>query len=255
MKRFEKNDMKLSQNFEETYSTLQFSCQFNNEQEKNYLNTTNLDKNIKKKNHPLTHFLALPLSSKSLEKSLESIKDSISKKIPLSMFRGHLLSHLTICTLRLPSYGKIKDAASLLHTLKNEISSISNNKKIHIRLRGLGTFPQEPTNCRVVYLKPSIEESSPTLFPLCEFLIKKFTDAKLTDSDPLVLHSTILNTRYEKSYKKENRLIDASFLMEKFPPNFLFGDVTVDKICIFKMGARETQKGLMYESISEISIL
>lgn len=41
--------MKLSQNFEETYSTLQFSCQFNNEQEKNYLNTTNLDKNIKKK--------------------------------------------------------------------------------------------------------------------------------------------------------------------------------------------------------------
>ncbi|KAG5518184.1 hypothetical protein PMAC_003370 [Pneumocystis sp. 'macacae'] len=218
--------MELSQDFEETYSTLQFNYQFNTEHEKNYSNTINFRKNKKKKNYPFTHFLALPLSSKSLEKSLENIKDFISEKIPLSMFRGHLLSHLTICTLRLPSYGKIKDAISLLHTLKDEILSISNNKKIHIRLRGLGTFPQEPANCRVVYLRPSIQESSPTLFPLCEFLMKKFTDAKLSDSDPIVLHSTILSTRYEKNYSKENKLIDASFLIEKFPHNFLFGDVT-----------------------------
>ncbi|KAG5440530.1 hypothetical protein PCK2_000355, partial [Pneumocystis canis] len=207
------------------------------------------------KNDHLTHFLALPLSSKSLKKSLEKIKNSLTEDIPLSMFRNHLLAHLTICTLRLPSYGKTKDAISLLHALKDEISKISNNKKIHIRFRGLGTFPQESTQCRVVYLKPSIEESSPTLFPLCEFLIKKFVEANLSDSSILVLHSTILNTRYEKTYAKKNRLIDASPLMDKFPPHFLFGDVTVDKICIFKLGARETKEGLKYESISEVNIL
>ncbi|KAG4304547.1 hypothetical protein PORY_001940 [Pneumocystis oryctolagi] len=246
--------MNLSQDFEETYSTLQYNCEFN-KTERNHSDTRSFHKNSKKKNDPFTHFLALPLSSKSLEKSFEKIKNSLTENVPLSIFRGYLLSHLTICTLRLSSYQKIKDAISLLHTLKSEISNISNNKKIHIRLRGLGTFPEEPTSCRVVYLKPSIEESSPALFPLCEFLMKKFTEAKFSDSTNLVLHSTILNTRYEKSYAKENKSIDASFLMEKFPSNFLFGDVTVDKICIFKMGARETKIGLMYESISEISIL
>lgn len=85
--------------------------------------------------------------------------------------------------------------------------------------------------------------------------MKKFVNAKFSDSNLLVLHSTILNTRYEKSYAKEKKSINASFLMEKFPSNFLFGDVTVDKICIFKMGARKTQNGLIYESIGEVNIL
>ncbi|KAG4302514.1 hypothetical protein PCANB_001194 [Pneumocystis canis] len=255
MKNFNKKNTNETQNSEEIYSTVNYSDQFDKETKKSYLNVINFHEKPKKKNDPLTHFLALPLSSKSLTKSLEKIKNSLTEDIPLSMFRNHLLAHLTICTLRLPSYGKIKDAISLLHTLKQDISKISNNKKIHIRFRGLGTFPQESTQCRVVYLKPSIEESSSALFPLCEFLMKKFVEAKFSDSNLLVLHSTILNTRYEKNYAKKDKFIDASPLIEKFPSNFLFADVTVDKICIFKLGACQTKEGLKYESISEVNIL
>lgn len=114
-----------------------------------------------------THFLALPLRSKSLEKSITEIKKLLVDEVPLSIFRDYLLAHLTICTLRLPSDKEIGSSLSLLYSLKDEISKFSDNKKIHIRFRGLGTFPEEPTNCRVVYLKPSLSESSPALFPLC----------------------------------------------------------------------------------------
>ncbi|EMR08481.1 hypothetical protein PNEG_03613, partial [Pneumocystis murina B123] len=233
------------------YSAIHFDKQI----EEKSLNTKKFRENFKKRTGYPTHFLALPLRSKSLEKSIAEIKKLLINEVPLSIFRDYLLAHLTICTLRLPSDKEIESSLSLLYSLKDEVSKFSNNKKIHIRFRGLGTFPEEPTNCRVVYLKPSLKESSPALFPLCEFLMKKFVDAKFSDSNLLVLHSTILNTRYEKSYAKEKKSINASFLMEKFPSHFLFGDVTVDKICIFKMGARKTQNGLIYESIGEVNML
>lgn len=108
---------------------------------------------------------------------------------------------------------------------------------------------QAPTSTSSLYVNPT-----PThiLTPFAISLQTAFKAAGLLlpDPRPLKLHATLVNTIYarptasgKKRWSKDSRKIDASALIERYREHIWARDVTVDRVAICEMGAKEVKEG------------
>ena len=124
-------------------------------------------------------------------------------------------------------------------------------KELKVTLRGL-TSMHTPSKTSILYSAPVDEDHS--LQSFCQKLKDSFSEAELLVSDtrPLLLHATIINTIYVPGVKGKvsghgkNRAkltIDARDILEKYEEFEWMSDVRVEKVAICKMGAKNLEDG------------
>jgi activating signal cointegrator complex subunit 1 len=131
---------------------------------------------------------------------------------------------------------------------------------IKVQLRGLMSM-QDATATTVLYAAP--DDNSGRLLRFCEAVRARFTEERLLvpDKRELKLHATIMNTIYAKGQRrgkngrKEPLKIDARELIERWKDH-AWAEVTLDKVVICEMGAKEDEEGVLrYHEIAEAPLV
>lgn len=154
-------------------------------------------------------------------------------------------------------------------------------EELRITLRGLRSMQSStPAKSAVLYAPPV--DPRGRLRQFCEGVRQVFLDAGLMvlDDRPLLLHATVVNTIYVKGRRppqqgqranrgrggggrhnsnRERLTIDATGILDRFEDQVWMQDVRVEKIAIFKMGARKVEiDGVVideaYEIVGEVDV-
>jgi len=214
----------------------------------------------------LTHFLCLPLvtsaSRPHLEANLRSFRAEVTQAtaqnpsgIPERAVRPAGTLHLTLGVMSLVTPGRIEAALTLLQSpdLRGQMPSRGREDVGHassrpapltVTLRGLKTT-HEPKRTSVMFAPPVDEDGS--LYEFCVRIRNAFQAAGLLVSDtrPLLLHATIINTVYVggRGRKAPKLTIDAREIMQQYESFEWLKDIRIETVAICKMGAQPVMGG------------
>lgn len=245
---------------------------------------------------PLTHFLCLPLvnsvSGPQLRSSLERFRAEIldsevlrNLSRPDRVIRPLGTLHLTLGVMSLTEPEKLAQAVKLLQDIdvqslmlpaESAKSDVDPNQPaqesvrqipLMVNLRSLASM-QMPSKASTLYSVPV--DDTGRLQPFCQNVRRAFQTAGfiMQEDRPLLLHATVLNTVYARNARSKRPqgssarhrgklTFDACDLMERFEDFEFARDVPLDKIAIYKMGAKEILDaegqvvGEEYETVAE----
>ncbi|KAI9799237.1 MAG: hypothetical protein M1833_004115 [Piccolia ochrophora] len=243
---------------------------------------------------PFTHFLCLPLvtetSRPQLQASLQSFSDDVVVSSLLDgvdnvdrVVRPPGTIHLTLGMMSLMSHEKLAGAVQLLQDLdlreclresaatsaEASVSATASESStqylpLQVSLTSV-TSMHDPAKTSILYSEPV--DLTGRLIPFCTRLRAAFEDAEfvVSESRPLRLHATILNTVYAKTknhYRRRPKriTIDAINIVENYRDFEFATDIQLDKVRICKMGAQKVFDedagvfGEEYEVVGEKSI-
>jgi activating signal cointegrator complex subunit 1 len=183
----------------------------------------------------------------------------------LSLLKSLKLSDLLLDQkAELSGKGKETDSGnSRIEGVKHDSEADVKAKELKVTLRGL-TSMHTQSRTSILYAPPVDEDH--TLQSFCQKLKDAFTEAELlvTDTRPLLLHASIVNTIYVPGVKGKgsghgkNRAkltIDARDILEKYEEFEWMSDVRVEKVAICKMGAKKLEDGSeQYEVEGEVDM-
>lgn len=235
--------------------------------------------------------LITPLSKSQLLSSLHQFTTSVTvpddqgnTSIPDRAIRPLGTLHLTVGVMSLQSKERVEAAVTFLHTLdvqellRRPVAAALNYMKasmegsdadstitdtalstpqtedptspLVVSLTGL--YPMHsPSSTSILYTSP--QDPTSRLQSLCEALRIAFTEAGFVVSEtrPLLLHATIVNTLYVKDRSKRlrggghgkegkvKRGFDARQILEKYEEHVWAEGVQLDRIAICEMGAKK----------------
>jgi len=229
----------------------------------------------------LTHFLCIPLvtppSRTQLLASLSKFRDDVTRDgtaenlgaIPERAIRPAGTLHLTLGVMSLLSPEKVDRATALLRSLDlKEMLDMSTGKGerqaskhgselalkprgLRVTLRGLQSM-HTASQTSILYSAPVDEDQR--LQSFCQKLKDAFMKAELlvSESRPLLLHATILNTVYVPRVrvrgvghrKRRAKLtIDATGILEKYDDFEWMSNVRIENVAICRMGAAKLDDG------------
>lgn len=239
----------------------------------------------------LTHFLCLPLVTKTsrpkLAARLATFKEDVIQSreaggfdLPQDAVRPVGTLHLTLGMMSFPQDEGLDKAVEMLKSLQprqilaglkkpvmpeltGEDTAVSNAEEppqILITLKGLHCM-QKPEKTSVLYAPPS--DPGGILQTFAESIKRAFKDAGLLapDNRPLLLHATVVNTIYVKgnrnSHRAKNRdwnvVKNAQAIIDRYEGYEWVEDMLLEKIAICKMGAKPmAQDGVVVDAAYEV---
>ncbi|CAG9863189.1 unnamed protein product [Phyllotreta striolata] len=201
----------------------------------------------------LTHFIGIPLVSDEIQSNFEIFKSEVLKfentrGLEESIFQSALKLHLTIDVLVLLSEAEKKEAKKALQEFNDDVLKplIARNGPIKIHVSGITKFDDEKIDkVNVVFAKAKFvnETDEVNLQKIANALLEHFYEKGFlkTYKDNVVLHMTLINTKYRKksSYRNSRRRyesLDATKIMEKFK-DFEFGTCEFKTLTISEMSS------------------
>ncbi|KAF8721823.1 hypothetical protein AX14_010157 [Amanita brunnescens Koide BX004] len=159
-----------------------------------------------------THFLALPLCThQNLRTRVAAFQnDLLAANPPIAgLDRSIVIDprrlHITLGVMTLYPDGphSVESALSLLQSLQPSIAVLLQGKNaVKVRLDSLDILKpdRDRSNAHVLFLGPStLDDDGARLQAVCNLVNKAFADAGfITETRPLKLHCTILNTTYRR---------------------------------------------------------
>jgi len=211
----------------------------------------------KETNRP-THFLSLPLMDPDFMVKVERLYDdwmelSTDKDFLASIMMPPKCLHLTICTMCLRNESEIKKATNLMRSLSSQVYDMLNTHSALLKIKGLALMKGTIKNARVVYAEVQKEQSYNTIIEVSKFLIDRFRKEgiliKEAEDKEILLHATLLNTKYYNN--KQKNTYDATEIFEQYG-NTNFGNVLLRNFSLCVMGTKNAEMG--YKSIEKISL-
>ncbi|KAK9235635.1 kinase A anchor protein [Lipomyces kononenkoae] len=247
----------------------------------------------------LTHFLSIPLASPSLTASLTALRRDIVSTMPsfpMKAIRPVSTIHLTLGVMSLDAAGpRLKAATDALLGLQDSAPDIISGAPIHIGLKGLNIFDRSTASNANVVFADVYGEDTLRLQEFADRINRHFTQLGFvvengtnngknsnghgesspgTEEEGVVLHATVLNTRYatelvpvdknregdanhkkgRKKHQKVRPSFDATDLLARFESTVFMEPIHIDKLAICKMGERKPQDGGGYEVVAYIPL-
>jgi len=223
-----------------------------------------------------THFLCLPLVSSTTRLQLETAlrvfgenaaqrNDGFTQKLT-SAVRPVGTLHLTLGVMTLEPISRYEAAVALLSSLNPreflrtlETSAALGQENLVVSLESL-TSMHNPTDTSILYAEP--RDSTSRIQAFAEHVLAVFKEKGfITETRPLKLHATLLNTIYAgKDASGRKFRFDASKLIEQYESFVWATNVAIERISICKMGAKKEYDGRgnvvgeKYEEVASIDI-
>uniref|UniRef100_A0A1B6DI35 K Homology domain-containing protein n=1 Tax=Clastoptera arizonana TaxID=38151 RepID=A0A1B6DI35_9HEMI len=190
-----------------------------------------------RRKQPFTHFLSLPIASKSVKDGFLDFKKQVletcqGRGVEESIFQNPDKLHLTIGTLVLTDNVERNRASDVLMDCKhNLIDPLLNHNSLNICLEGIEYMNDDPSEVDVLYAKISVQQGDHFLQELMDSIVNFFSDSGLMDKqyERVKLHVTIMNTLFRESNSRTRETFNASPILEKFR-NFFFGEAIIDEV-------------------------
>ncbi|CEJ92470.1 hypothetical protein VHEMI08122 [[Torrubiella] hemipterigena] len=220
-----------------------------------------------------THFLALPLHRHaSLSAALSSFQADVTSPmsfaLPDAAVRPPGTLHLTLGVMNLPQKSNVDAAITLLQQVKahsilqaaRERAGEPAQGSLRIHLKGLQAMGSEE-KATVLYVPP--EDADPAcqglLYSFASDLKTKFVEAGIMESEtrPMLLHATVLNTIYVKGRKrgKDRLTIDARHILARYEDFVWAENVDIEEVGLYKMGAQPVEGTDDVEYVAEAKVL
>lgn len=184
-----------------------------------------------------THFLCLPISpgNDAVVSSVRSFQSAAVKHgargLDESILQDPRQLHLTVLMLRLLDDTSVHRAAELLSKIPPPSSDL---RKVH--LRGLQYLNDDPSEVDVLYIK--VAPGHEALAKYLNAVVDAFVGAGLAPPQerPVLLHVTVINTRYRDQQQKDRReSFDAREILKEFSEAD-FGTATTESIHLSQRG-------------------
>ena len=208
----------------------------------------------KKRERP-THFVSIPVASKSITENLGKFQELCGLKIHPHKVQFPSKLHLTIGVLKLFSDSEVKRASEVMKEFAPRIPYILCGKPLRGSLRNLEIMNDDPESVNVLYAELLLLDESDRLQNLADQCLEFFVEKGLMDyeqnrnSKSVKLHCTLINTRWNSSGP---RTIDASELLSEDFELQNFGDCVLEKLDLNEM---TTDRDKKYVSVSSVSLV
>jgi len=200
---------------------------------------------------PPTHFISIPIYSKSICENLTKFKESVLENPPRgviqSIFQKPAKVHLTLVVMTLLDKEEINLAKKSLENCYNEYIStlFEKNQKHKVTVRGLEIMNDDPSNVYVLYAKVQMQnpELATKLQQMADKISSYFCQAGLAkkEYDRVKLHMTVMNVSFRES-NEEKMSFDAQGILEKFK-DYNFGEFELKQLDLCIRGTTKSENG------------
>lgn len=169
---------------------------------------------------PLTHFMCLPITHKSLSQKLIDFQYKVDafdkgRSVVEDWYVGQGCLNITLFRLPLETKERVKKACKLLKSLQPHIDDFLGQKKLNLNLKGMGDFKISDRESQVLFAKLANNKPFDTLCELIDLIKERMVSSGLVAEHEFIrepFHLALINSSLMK-IKGELRGFNGNLLL------------------------------------------